>query len=92
MSEKTQAFLSEFDEATVGEYGLERGLYLLLKAFADDLPEINDNFHKAFRQTDVIDVGDHGAVDMAVWHLLHKSTIFWEVFGKFSGADKEATQ
>lgn len=89
MDKKTKSFLEELDRATMGERSLERGLYLLLKAFADDLPEINGYFHKSFRQTDVIDIGDHGAIDMAIWHLLQESEIFWRVFGRFDGVDRE---
>ena len=54
----------------------ERALYLLLRAFEDKLPPSNDRFHKAFRQCDVT---GSGQVDMAIWHLLHSSNIFWEL-------------
>ena len=76
MEKKTKLFLEKLNEATISTQGFERGLYLLLAAFADDLPLINDYFHKAFRQ---IDVTNSGKVDMAIWQMLQESKIFWRV-------------
>lgn len=62
-------------------WAVESALYLLLKAFREELPALEtvedyNYFHKCFRQNDVVNVGD-GAVDMAIWHLLSESRLFW---------------
>lgn len=55
----------------------ERALWHLLTKFKDVLPEMNDYFHKAFRQTDVTD-DEHA--DMAIWCLLQDAPVFWKLF------------
>ena len=57
----------------------DHALHKLLTIHADQLPAINDYFHKAFRQGDVT---DDGKVDMEIWELIHESHAFWEVFNK----------
>lgn len=57
----------------------ERALFCLLEGFKNDLPELDDYFHTAFRQ---IDVTPYGHVDSAIWHLLYDAPIFWECFKK----------
>ena len=65
----------------VAKHSNEHALYCMLRAYKDDLPLLNTKkdyqyFHKAFRQVDVIDKGE-GLVDMAFWHLLNQSRVFW---------------
>lgn len=55
----------------------DRALWHLLKRWESELPEINDLFHKKFRQ---VAVTDSGHTDMAIWNLLHHSKMFWRLF------------
>lgn len=64
----------------------DRALWHLLKYWENRLPELDDYFHKAFRQ---IDVTDYGYVDMAIWNLLNDSTLFWRLFERVQGEKKE---
>lgn len=63
----------------------DRALFHLLKRDKDNLPELNDYFHKAFRQTDVLEDGN---LDSAIWHLLSDSTLFWRLFERVQGEKK----
>ena len=71
---KLLLLMSEDENAT----RTDRALYLLLCQFEDKLPELDDRFHKMFRQVDVID--EYPQVDMAIWHLLHESGSFWRCY------------
>lgn len=97
---KNEIFLKALDEATREAQkeerrnsDSERALFLLLKGFEKHLPEIDDYFHKAFRQVDVIPDFDEqissGHIDSAIWVLLDKSKIFWEVYAELEIKDKE---
>lgn len=78
MSEKIKKLLKILDEETKNQDSpADRALFCLLKRYEDKLPEPDDYFHKAFRQTDVT---DSGYTDMAIWHLLSASGIFWNCF------------
>lgn len=57
----------------------DRALLLLLTDNAEHLLPVNDYFHKGFRQTDVT---PSGKVDMAIWHLIGSSDVFWRCFNK----------
>lgn len=60
------------------EHCIENSLYHLLKRFKNDLPLVNFYFHKAFRQTDVIDIKNgEGEIDIAIYNLLCISKLFW---------------
>lgn len=77
VGEKTAKLLQLFDEATKTISGPERALYCLLKAYVTEIPEPDDYFHKAFRQ---VDVTDKAEIDMAIWHLLQGTRVFWTCF------------
>jgi len=61
----------------------ERALWHLFKAHEERIIELLDQnldderFHKLFRQADITGNSD---IDMAIWHLLHSATVFWELF------------
>ena len=82
VSDKTAKLLQLYDESTKTVSGPERALYCLLKAYETEIPEPDDYFHKAFRQTDV--TGD-AQIDMAIWHLLHRAHTFWGCFEEVQG-------
>ena len=59
---------------------VDRMLVLMLERWFDEIPEFEaDNFHKMFRQADVVDFKGGGEMDMVIWHLLHESNLFWEI-------------
>lgn len=58
---------------------LNKALWHILTEYKDKLPELNDYFHKAFRQCDIT---ESGHIDMVIHSLLDASTIFWEIFEK----------
>ena len=58
----------------------DKALYHLLARWENELPELNDYFHKSFRQVDNVDLGNGGHTDMAIWHLLGQSHLFWRLF------------
>lgn len=60
----------------------ERALWLLLKRYEKELPALDYYFHEAFRQ---VDVTDSALTDMAIWHLLHYSKVFWRLYEKVQG-------
>ncbi|MDD5149781.1 MAG: hypothetical protein PHC28_04785 [Flavobacterium sp.] len=75
--EKLSRLLSLYNEETKDKSGQCRALYLLLVKYIKDLPEIDDYFQKAFRQTDIT---DDGVIDMVIWHLMNGNTLFWTIF------------
>jgi len=78
--------LKNLDKPSRAAGGSERALYLLLKLSAPYLwldPENLERFHKDFRQ---IDVTPSPEIDMAIWHLLHSSELFWKL-APYSKAD-----
>jgi hypothetical protein len=58
-------------------YSVDRALLCLLEEFEKNLPELDNYFHKAFRQ---VDVTDSGRIDAAIWQLIGLSDTFWEAF------------
>lgn len=76
---KIKEFLDLFEKRvkTSDSYA-SRALYKLLKEYESKLPNIDDYFHKAFRQ---IDVTDSGNIDMAIWLLINESDDFWYCHG-----------
>lgn len=56
---------------------VERVLRNLLCHAKGELPRLDGYFHKAFRQTSVT---SSSQLDMAIWHLLNASELFWECF------------
>ncbi len=74
------SILEDFDREAESFH--DRALSCLLLAFKDKLPEPDHYFHKCFRQCDVIEAGNGGYVDMAIWNLLN-SNLFWEIFGRY---------
>lgn len=58
-------------------YSADLALLYLLEEFEKDLPEVDDYFHKAFRQVDPI---DRDGVNYAIWNLVGLSELFWEAF------------
>lgn len=77
---KIDKILKMMDQKTRKEWlPVERALFHLLKQHKEELPELNNYFHKAFRQVDVINDGS-GHMDMAIYNLLDASKIFWEYF------------
>lgn len=58
---------------------IDWALYHLLVANKSKLPELDDYFHKAFRQ---VDVTDSGNTDAAIWVLLSGAKLFWPIFAK----------
>jgi hypothetical protein len=54
-------------------------LWHLLVLWKDRLPKLDGYFHKCFRQNDVTDSGHS---DMAIWHLLYHSKLFWRLYEK----------
>lgn len=86
MSEQKQidVLLSELEkridlESSLRKRHLNVALLHLLRQHKDEMPALDYRFHKAFRQTDVT---DSGHVDMAIWHLISASDIFWECFDR----------
>ena len=58
---------------------VEKALWHALRFWRNDLPELDGYFHKAFRQTDVLDCAD---ANMILWHLLDGSKLFWKLFNE----------
>jgi len=75
--EKLERLFKLFNEETITKSGQCRALYVLLEMYKNVLPEIDDYFQKAFRQTDVT---DNGKLDMVFWHLMNGNTTFWHIF------------
>lgn len=59
------------------QQSVDTALRLLLRKYRDELPELDDYFHKAFRQ---IDVTNDGNIDMVIWHLIDASEAFWVAY------------
>ena len=55
----------------------DTALFLILNEYKGVLPEVSERFHKSFRQIDVL---PNSSLDMAVWHLLSNSPLFWKIF------------
>lgn len=86
MESKIDKLLKLYNEATHSledEKHFERALFILLDEYKDRLPELNYNFHKAFRQMNIIDP----VHDAVIWYLLDSAEIFWVCFHKVQ--DKE---
>lgn len=66
---------------------VERALLHALKEFREALPPLDDYFHKAFRQVDVL---DSGHLDMLMWNLLTAATIFWQTWEELEADEKTA--
>jgi hypothetical protein len=64
----------------------DRALWNLLHRWREELPALDDYFHKAFRQTDVT---DDGYTDMAIYNLLHVSKRFWVAFEDVRGLSEK---
>lgn len=79
----TAKLLELYDKATITAGGSERALFCLLKLYEEELPILDDYFHKAFRQTEVT---NSALIDSAIWHLLQDAPLFWECF---DGVDKQ---
>lgn len=63
--------------------GSDIALYSLLKRFKGELFELDDYFHKSFRQCNVCDLKEgNGEIDRAVWHLIDISEIFLKLYDK----------
>ena len=72
-----ERFLKIMDEETRGgENNLERALYHILSQYKFELPPLDNNFHKTFRQ---VPVTGSSHVDSVIWHLLNESTLFWTI-------------
>lgn len=77
----TEKLLKKYDKITK-EDDKERALFYLLKANEKHIEGLIEEdptgfwFHKAFRQTDVT---DNTYTDLAIWHLLSKARLFWEL-------------
>lgn len=63
-----------------GNRDSDRALYSMLKYYKDKLPDLDDYFHKSFRQTDIIDDDTEGTTDYVIWLLLCQSKLFWELY------------
>lgn len=80
----TEKLLKAYDGLTKNDlrYENERALFRLLNGFKKEITGLIEAdpsgfwFHKAFRQTDVTGNGD---IDMAIWHLLQKASLFWQI-------------
>lgn len=66
---------------------LDKSLLCLLLAHEKAISELIsfdtsfEEFHKAFRQLDVVDI-DQGQTDYTIWQLLGESRIFGEVYAR----------
>lgn len=85
-SESEQSSISRLLSAYQKEAksNVDRALYNLLTRFEDELPPLNNYFHKAFRQIDCVDTRAGGYMDMAIWFLLNESELFWELFEEYT--------
>ena len=84
---KIKQFLELFEKRTkTSDSYASRALYKLLSEYESKLPNIDDYFHKAFRQ---IDVTDSGNIDMAIWFLIHESDDFWYCYGVINKDNQE---
>ena len=71
------------------DYGylpIDCALWHSLNLWKDDLPPLDDGFHKKFRQVNVTDSG-HG--DMIIWHLLDASELFWDLLEQVEKESEE---
>lgn len=65
------------EENNKDKYGPDCALRHLLKEGENRIEwPIDNQFHKNFRQIDVIS----GHIDMAIWHLLPHTNLFWEIY------------
>jgi len=78
----------------------DRALICLLKRWFHEIPEYEDNgyFQKMFRQCDVVDECEDtedfhigGLTDMAIYHLLHESDLFWTAAAPRDTGDSDET-
>lgn len=70
LDEETKARMTPEDHA-------DRALWHLLKRWQKELPDLDERFHKSFRQCDITSDGE---TDMAIWNLLGGSRRFWRLF------------
>lgn len=79
---KISEFFEEFDRRLEADYierydeNIEMALYSLLWLKKDKLPKFDQNFHKNIR---ICIDGDEAPIFSAIWNLLHKSKLFWDV-------------
>lgn len=73
-----EQMLDEYYNLRDNARSVDKALFTLLERHKKNLPELHDptQFHKTFRQTDVID----GTTDIVIWHLLHASNLFWTIY------------
>lgn len=74
---KIAKLLEHMEERLPSSKSVDIALWHLLKRHEEKLPALDGYFHKAFRQTDVCGTAHD---DMAIWHLLQSSNLFWSVF------------
>ena len=84
MKTKIDRVIEELGERTNNGSGddnrdSDRALYALLSQFKEQLPELDDRFHKSFRQMDCIEDDTEGTTDYVIWLLLCQSTLFWKI-------------
>lgn len=76
---KFEDLIKQERDANISEYFnqnyVDCALCHALKKWKDNLPPLDDYFHKAFRQ---IDVTDCGHADMILWNLINASDLFWK--------------
>ena len=86
-----EVFLAEwkYEYEHVGKWGvnkyevyLESALHELMEKYSDDISHValDDYFHKAFRQIDVV---QEPGIDGVIWNLLQQVRAFWVVFERF---------
>ena len=81
---KNWAKLMKLFEGTLSDQSKssDMALYHLLRRWKDSLPTLDVNCHKSFRQHDTTSDGD---TDMAIWHLLDGSVLFWKLYYEVMG-------
>lgn len=73
-----QQMLDEYYNLRGDIQSVDTALFTLLERHKKNLPELQNptQFHKTFRQADVIDC----TTDIVMWHLLHASNLFWTIY------------
>lgn len=72
--------MEELIDCRYQKYPNDTALMQLLREFKECLPEVDDYFHKAFRQCDIT---PSGRIDNAIWYLLNGTELFWIVLEHF---------
>ena len=83
---KIAKLLEHMEERLPGSKPVDKALWHLLKRHEEKLPALDGYFHKAFRQIDVCDTAHD---DMAIWHLLQSSHLFWSVFEQLTSESSD---